>query len=212
MAILDMRPGHSPADLPGDLPPDLVTADINPDSLKTTAVDLLQTLNKDALIEGAFWKDWVALTGRTRTTQGRDNILDLWKQATSRKQISHIKATAARIVRPCPDTSWITVTVTFTTTYPSNLSATNTANICLTPTSPGKYQIWLLTTILESFTSHPNPDTPPSPTVSQPTFLCPPSLDYSVVIIGAGQSGLSLAGRLRAVHIRTLLIDVASTM
>ena len=209
-----MRPGHSPADLPGNLPPDLITADIDPDSLKTTAVGLLQSLNEDALIEGAFWKDWIALTGRTRTTQGRDNILDLWKQAASKKQISNIKPTTARVIRPCPDTSWVTVTVTFTTTftYPANLSATNTANICLTPTSPGTYQIWLLTTILESFTSYPNPDTPPSPSLSPSSLLCSPSLDYAVVVIGAGQSGLSLCGRLRALHIKALLIDIAPTM
>jgi cation diffusion facilitator CzcD-associated flavoprotein CzcO len=71
-----------------------------------------------------------------------------------------------------------------------------------------RWEVWMLRTMLENFEGHGNPDDP------LPIFksLPAPSLaslqhEYGVIIIGAGQSGLSLAGRLGALGIKYVLLE-----
>lgn len=68
-----------------------------------------------------------------------------------------------------------------------------------------------VTTILENFPGLGHPDQPQMGIPSIPAFA-PRGLDYSVVFIGAGQDGLSLAGRIRALNIKTVVIEKASSV
>lgn len=68
---------YDPADLPGELPPDRVGEDVDPNTMKDTAVELLKNLELNALVDGAFWGDWLPLTERVITTYGREHVLRL---------------------------------------------------------------------------------------------------------------------------------------
>ena len=202
---------YDPADLPGELPPDRIGEDVDPNTLKNTAVELLKNLNSNALINGAFWGDWLSLTERVRTTYGRELILRQWQQSMLQKTLSGFTPTMAAVVRPCKGSSWVAVAVDFTVRQADGLVSHNLANVGIVPEDDGTWKIWMLTTMLENFQGLGHPDQPPLGVPSTPAFA-PRGLDYSVVIVGAGQGGLSLAGRLRALNIKAVVIEKASTV
>ena len=204
--LLDYTPGYELTSLPGNLPPDSIGSDTDPNDLKDTALALFQNLAPSSLIDNALWADWLALTGRRRTVFGRQAILRLWKQSSLNKDLSDFKPIAAHVVRPCKNSSWVTVVVHFNTDQTDGLISHNSANISIIPDSTGKWKIWMLTTILENFDGYGNPDQPQLD-FPRGQGTAPPGLDYSIVIVGAGQSGLSLAGRLRALRIKAVVIE-----
>ena len=187
--ILPTTTTYDPADLPGELPPDRVGEDVDPNALKQTAVELLKNLDSNALVDGAFWGDWLSLTEQVKTTYGRESILRLWQQSMQQKTLSGFEPTMAAVVRPCKGSSWVAVAVNFTIRQEDGLVAHNLANFGIVPEDDGTWRIWMLTTILENFTGLGRPDQPQKGIPSTPAFA-PRGLDYSVVIIGAGQGGL----------------------
>jgi hypothetical protein len=149
------------------------------------------------------------MTGQIRTFSGAERIKEKWALCCREKLPGVFKAGEARLSRPTPNSSWIDVPFTFVTKQEGGLTGNCSGAISLVPSQEGTgWRVWMLRTLLENFEGYGHPDDP-SPIFQQPkaavTLGC--HLEASVLIIGAGQSGLSLAGRLGALSIPYLLLE-----
>lgn len=95
----------------------------------------------------------------------------------------------------------------------------NPARLCkailsLTPTSEGTWKIWVIRTFLDQLRNHPSVDKfKPSRHVNierDATLVIKNAEEpdvFECVVVGAGQAGLSVAGRLLSQGIRYVLIE-----
>lgn len=197
--------GYATNDIPGQLPPDCILEDVDVEKVAKLAVNHLKDLKPAILVQDVLWRDWMSLTGQHRTLYGSEDVLETWTKAVSQKRLTDIEVRSKRVLRPCPGSSWVSLNVAYKTQQENGLRGFHTANVGLVPDS-GSWKIWMLVTILESFEGHHHPDEPQmAPPAERP--LLPSGRDYSVVVVGGGQGGLSLAGRLRALNIPTLVIE-----
>jgi hypothetical protein len=204
-----MRRGFD--DVPGSLPTNRIPQDFD---LKTIpfpdlAENVLSNLCGSAVDEDALWRDHLSMTGQIRTFSGAERIKEKWALCCREKLPGVFKAGEARLSRPTPNSSWIDVPFTFVTKQEGGLTGNCSGAISLVPSQEGTgWRVWMLRTLLENFEGYGHPDDP-SPIFQQPkaaaTLGC--HLEASVLIIGAGQSGLSLAGRLGALSIPYLLLE-----
>jgi len=197
--------GYTTDGIPGQLPPDSIPEDVDVGKVSELATDYLKDLNPTILTHDVLWRDWMSLTGQHRTFYGTAAVSETWTKAVLQKRLTDIEVKSKRVLRPCPGSSWVSLTVTYNTQQENGLKGFHTANLGLVPDS-GSWKIWMLVTILESFEGYNHPDEPqmaPAPERSILSSGC----DYSVVVVGGGQGGLSLAGRLRALNIPTLVIE-----
>jgi thioredoxin reductase len=202
-------------DLPGNLPEDRVPHDLDPQSL----VDLsqfvkraLEDLRADVLVADALWRDLLAMTGRVQTLSGASNIPQNWSQNSTERHPTDISANDARVSRVAPGSSWVDVPFTFSTKQNRGLAGRCSGTASLIPDNDGKWKMWVLTTVLENFEGHGSPDIPQlkkDTTNGHSINGAQSNLNHetSVVIIGAGQNGLSLAGRLGALGIDYILLE-----
>lgn len=102
----------------------------------------------------------------------------------------------------------------FVVSYDRGLKGICSGFLSFVPQEGGEgWYVWMIRTVLEHFEGLGNPDDPspifksPEPLVGENDSL---EKDVSVLIIGAGQSGLSLAGRLGALGISYLLLEKES--
>ncbi|PYH87872.1 hypothetical protein BO71DRAFT_436300 [Aspergillus ellipticus CBS 707.79] len=173
-----------------------------PDGIDVAAVArefaTLGALGSDDVTSDAVWRDSVALTGTFRTFYS-GAVAVAWTERCLARQAHafQLNPGAARVVRPAAGLGWIEVPFTFETKAAP--TATCSGWVSLVPENGWK--VWLLRTILEGFIDHPNVDDP------QPLPITKDSADYECVVIGCGQSGLSVAGRLQALGVSYLVVD-----
>lgn len=208
--MFERTPGYNCDDIPGRLPPDLVKDDTNLDEVAEVALAAVKALKTDAVTSDIQWRDWLSLTGQLCTIHGADNVVNHWTRASAQKHPQNFEVHRKLIVRPCKDSSWVAVAISYTTKQDNGLVGYHSATIGLTPVGD-TWKIWLMVTILESFKGYGHPDEPKmAPEMQQPPATNLDGLDYAVAIVGAGQCGLSLAGRLKAVGLSSVVIEKAS--
>ncbi|KUJ17433.1 FAD/NAD(P)-binding domain-containing protein [Mollisia scopiformis] len=200
-------------DVPGSLPPDEIPADIDLASIPFPhfAENALNNLLSATVSSSALWRDHLSLTGQVRTFYNGERIKEQWSHYSQQRSPTNFKATEASISRPTPDSSWVDVLFTFVTEQEGGLIGNCSGIISFLPSSSSEtgWEVWMLRTILENFEGHGHPDDP-SPIFSSPSST--ENAKTSVLIIGAGQSGLSLAGRLGALNIPYILLEKASSI
>lgn len=199
--------------LPGSLPAANVGEEIDHVGIMSTAIRQLDELREDSLIGDALWRDMCALTGTFRTFHGPDRILSVWKEVHRVHWPSGFKLIpgTSEIVRLEDKHSWVQARFTFQTYgQPGTVCS---GHIALTQDSRSKWKIWALTTLLEEIKGFPNPDSVKLASSNNeaansnhsdahnadPVFDC--------VIVGAGFSGLCLAGRLKALGVRSVILE-----
>jgi hypothetical protein len=202
-------------DIPGSLPPDEIPPNLD---IKTVAFSDLTEYVLNIFFSGdvdasALWRDHLSMTGQIRTFYGRGRIQDQWASYAMERQPRDFKAGDARLSRPTPSSSWVDVQFTFVTSQHGGMIGNCSGIISFVPTHDGAtWKVWMLRTILENFEGCGHPDDP-SPIFETPTtneITEQLEHDVSVLIIGAGQSGLSLAGRLGALRIPYILLEKES--
>lgn len=189
----------------GDLPLDEVPEEVDLDDVARRAFQAIRNLQEGDLADNVIWRDWLSLSGRTQTFCGVEEVFGQWRRSISRKRLEKVELKTQNILKPCKGSSWVSIGMVFNTVQDNGLTGYHTANIGLVPTSAG-WKIRIISTILETFEGYGHPDEPQlAPAIRAP--LVRDDLDYSVVIIGGGQSGISLAGRLKAINIPALVIE-----
>lgn len=160
----------------------------------------------------SFWRDFLALTWDFRTFIGRDKIVQFLKDQLSVVGVRNIKLKDdyLELQRPYDDVAWINALFDFETGV----------GICsgiarLVPTQDGNWKAYVMFTNLEDLKGYPEKIGPlrnPLPNhglwakerAKEAEFL---DTNPTVLIIGAGQAGLDLAIRLKAIGVSALIVD-----
>lgn len=174
----------------------------------------------------ASWRDVFALTGTLRTFYGPEGISAAWNAITTNNKFGrvvegswHVIPAAAKVVSLPMGECWVEVMVQLEIELPgqSGLKGACTVMVGVCPndvSGSGEWKVWLLRTILENVIGWPDvndcrslderPSLASGVTNGIHTDL---SFTTDVVVVGAGQSGLSVAGRLEALGVKYVLID-----
>ena len=139
-------------DVPGSLPEDRVPQDVDVESVRAQALAALQSGNNttDKFTDDAIWRDLLCMTGRAATLSGRSHVSKTWTKLAARQRPTDIQALEARVSRPAHGTSWVDVPFTFRVQPDDGLPGSCSGNVSLVPGSNGRWEIWKLTTMLES--------------------------------------------------------------
>lgn len=146
-------PGTPIKDLPGKLPPDNIAQNVELEPFPSRAFTALSALDSNMLTEWALWLDMVAKTGKVRTSS--EHIVKVWSSTPQLQDIQVQPATVVRLV----GASWVTVDYTFKIRH-GRLVGNGSGIVVFTP-EQGKWKVWMITTVLENYEGHGNPDLPP---------------------------------------------------
>ncbi|QSS64089.1 flavin-containing monooxygenase [Histoplasma capsulatum] len=189
--------------LPGSLPMSVVPDDVNPELVAVSCISCLHSLTDADFIRDALWKDLYALTGLPRTFSTAKAIETAWNDVFSTHKPFDFTFTpgTAEVVRKTPKLSWVEGRFTFRTkSCPASFCS---GMVSLVPDGGNTWKIWILRTILERLEGHPDVDVP-NP---QTPIINWEANEFDCLVVGAGQCGLSTAGRLQSLGVNYLLID-----
>ncbi|KAF2464232.1 FAD/NAD(P)-binding domain-containing protein [Lindgomyces ingoldianus] len=204
--------------LPGSLPSINMPLDTDPKLVASSIPLNLEGLNESNLAQEALWRDSFALTGTLRTLYSPACIIPVWREVCNRRSPTsfELKIQSANIVRIGELASWVDAPFTFKTA--STPRTTCSGIFSLVPASSGTWKIWVIRTILEQLDGENDVDKlraceqPFNRTMSTLNANCtangednPSSFD--VVIVGGGQAGLSVAGRMKALDISYVVME-----
>lgn len=144
-------PGTPIQDLPGKLPPNNIPKDVDLQPFPDRASRALTDLREEHLADSTLWMDMLAKTGKVRTRS--KGIVRAWN---SSERLYDIRTRSARVVRSI-DTSWVAVDYTFKVKH-GNLVGLGSGVVAFS--LEDTWRIWMITTLLESYEGHGNPDRP----------------------------------------------------
>ncbi|KAK5166750.1 hypothetical protein LTR04_000461 [Oleoguttula sp. CCFEE 6159] len=227
---MDRIPQRAPAfpiaDLPGSLP-QVNILEVDHAALASAAVKRLGSLNADHLADDAIWRDTFAFTGTLRTFYGPKCILAAWTELAKIHRPANFALipNTSMIARYGPMTSWIEACFEFDTRGRHALKCSGIIRIV--PDGGGQWKTWNVSTILEGIDEFPDVDTLEPVAVkgtqnginghheisaeamnrmgSEMTY-------FDCIVVGAGMSGLCMAGRLEALGVSYLVVDRNSTV
>ncbi|KAL1970059.1 hypothetical protein VTN77DRAFT_6464 [Rasamsonia byssochlamydoides] len=201
--------------LPCTLPTGKISDDIDPAAIASTFSQRINDLRLKDFVPDALWRDTFALTGSLQTFYSAVSIVPLWKKLYHLRQATAfaLNPETAHVRRVAPEVCWIDVSFTFET---ESKPATSCCGfLSLVPDQSGSWKIWLLRTVLEQLQGdHGNVDQL-APVTTDPVTLNGSPKDvngdgekhFDCVVVGAGQAGLSTAGRLQALGLSYILIE-----
>ncbi|TVY71356.1 putative indole-3-pyruvate monooxygenase [Lachnellula suecica] len=198
-------------DVPGSLPCVQISSSLDVGSIPfpDLAEHALNHLSGSEIDSTALWRDHLCITGQIKTLSGARAIKERWASYSQERLPRNFKATKARVSRPTAESSWIDVPFTFLANLNGGLVGNCSGIMSFIPSGAGGgWKIWMLRTMLENFEGYGHPDDP-SPIFQTPKADTANQLEHRVpvLIIGAGQCGLSLAGRLGALSIPYILLE-----
>lgn len=195
-------------DLPGTLPPDTLPLDLDLDAIKENTMKLLTEPGRKSFVEDVLWRDFVALTGSIRTLFSNDIVFNAWTTSSARLQMHALETDECVVQRLAPATAWVDVNFTFETRGSLPAKCAGTASLIQTE---GYWRIWMLRTWLEKFKSYHHPDhLEPLDNQGNLANEIDHKHDVSVVVVGGGQNGLSISGRLQALNVSYICLERSS--
>lgn len=218
-------------DLPCALPANAIQDDINLEELRDSFIRGLEVLGEDQLSEIAIWRDLYALTSTLRTFYTQKSISQAWKETSQERKPVNFTAQGQPTIFRLGEFAWVNIPFTFETT--GSPATTCSGVLSVAPDDNAVWKIWMLRTVLEQLKSQPSVDVLSSKNESSGEIhtngslangslangsLANGSLEngslengtdepYECVLVGAGQAGLSVAGRLKALGVRYLVIE-----
>ena len=166
----------------------------------------------DLFIDDAFWRDMLALTWTFRTIHTKPSLSKFLAATLSESGFSKpvLRPDSPTLIQPYPDIAWIQAFFDFETKVGTGMGIFR-----LVPTSSGQWKAHLVYTNLETLKgfpeqlgalrdSVPNHGKWPDKRKREINFE---DSEPAVVVIGAGQSGLDVAARLKVLGVSSLLID-----
>ncbi|RLL95867.1 hypothetical protein CFD26_105769 [Aspergillus turcosus] len=189
-----------------ELPSAIIPDDVDLASIAGPFADCLTRLSASDFAEVPIWRDCFALTGTLRTFYSAWTVSEVYRNRCLARQAQsfHLQADDAHIVRIGPSCSWIDVPFSFETN--ASPAACCSGVLSLIPSGErGGYRIWMLQTVLDQFKGYPSVDTLDATT--QSPSAGDSTTHFDCLIVGAGHSGLNVAGRLKALGVSYLVID-----
>jgi hypothetical protein len=191
--------------LPGALPKSSIPENIDADEIVESFVEHLTALELDHIADDVIWRDVFALTGTLRTFYSKSTVLNVWKELFHAREGHDIVFVpgSGRAIQSGPS-GWVDGMFKFKT---KSLPPTNCSGIVsLVLGDDGRWRAWVMRSILDSLEGQGDVDKLEPPT----TKLCNGIADsktFDAVIVGGGQAGLSLGGRLQSLHISYVVLD-----
>lgn len=201
--------------LPVALPYGSINNDQDFDTITRDAVNRLSILDASEFAKNATWRDSMALTGTFRTFFSGNSIITAWKELCRDQKARDFASTrgSARVIKTPGGASWATVDFTFLVEKKPTRRCVG--SLCLVPDAENGWKIWMLTTVIDQLSGYPSVDrySPQGRVVNgnqvpyEHRSNEKVNTDYDAVIIGAGQAGLAVAGRLKALGVSYLVVD-----
>lgn len=162
------------------------------------------------IAQDGWWRDIFALTWDLRSLQGHPSIRKLLEDRFEETQFGGIKFVKASLDRPYPDIAWIVTHFDFETSV-----GTGRGIARLIPSKEGAWTSITISTNLEGLKAYPEKVGSlrnPYPNHGKWLDQRRKELEFAdgdpeVLIIGAGQSGLDLAARLKVLGVSTILVE-----
>lgn len=197
--------------LPCALPSRPLPDDFDSETIFNSFQDVLSSPDASVFTTDALWRDMFALTGSIRTFYGASNIFENWKTFTQKGRPKRFRyvPNSIREVR-LGEAQWIEGIFSFEIEEPP--ARVCKAGLSLVPTQDGKWQIWVLRTFIDRLQNHPSVDKLAPAHRAMANAESIPSIgeeqdDFECVVVGAGQAGLSLAGRLQSQGVKYVLLE-----
>ncbi|KAJ4476517.1 FAD/NAD(P)-binding domain-containing protein [Lentinula lateritia] len=162
--------------------------------------------------DDSLWRDMLSLTWDMRTFDGSSKIRKFLVDRNSSAQMHSFRlGEFVRLQKPFPDLAWIVGMFEFETG-----TATCSGVFRLVPTAEGPWKAYTMFTLLESFHGFPEKIgvhrdvkalTGRQWQEKREREMKFEDIDPVVLIVGAGQSALQLAARLKFLNIPTLMIE-----
>ncbi|KAI0770914.1 FAD/NAD-P-binding domain-containing protein [Trametes elegans] len=157
-----------------------------------------------------WWRDMLALTWEFRTFHGAVKIRKFLEDRLAQAKLSNFKLGTVKLETPYPDLAWILAQYTFETEI-----GLGSGYFRLIPTADGGWTGFTFYTNLEDLKGYeekigprrnflPNHGKWLDERERERSFA---DTDPTVLVIGAGQSGLDVAARLKLLDVPTLVID-----
>lgn len=197
--------------LPCSLPNTPVPEDIDVSGVAKGFERILQDLDSSKLTTNAIWRDVFALTGSTRTFYLADTVSEKWTSLTRLLECGafEYKQSSAKTMRMGDESAWVEARYTFEVMAKPARICTAMLSLVL---EAGEWKIWVIRTILDQLRGHPNVDR----LIPDPTSIAAgqsaagstsEAHNFECAIIGAGQAGLSVAGRLKALGVSYVVLE-----
>jgi len=228
-------PAFPISELPGALPNCTIHQDVDPLPVAQAVLVHLQLLDDALLTDDALWRDLFCLTGTARTLAGAARIAPAWRTLTSAYAAHafrlHDGPGAVRVVQPGPATSWIEARFEFRVDA-DGLPRVGDGIVRIVSDDRLAWRVWTLVTVLRNVDGFGDVDDlmPVAGAVSDgdddvlmgesqrpasPDQLpTPKSVDgdaevpfVDCAVVGAGMSGLCVAGRLKALGVQAVVLD-----
>ncbi|KAK5136113.1 hypothetical protein LTR08_004164 [Meristemomyces frigidus] len=227
MATKQRTPAVSFDDISGELPTGTVPDDVDLELVAKDAIAKLNNLTPEDLTDNALWRDLLSFTGTYRTFYSGSTVLATLQRLSSQKRRGSFRLRGGdpRIARSLGDISWIDIDLSFDTEA-DGIVAHCEGTVSVVRREDNKWQIWMLRTWLESFDGHGHPDildpetkhAHDSPEGSSKEHVSGVADDlpqtshksnqqYDAIVVGGGQAGLSVAGRLKALHLSYIVLE-----
>ncbi|OCL07499.1 putative flavin-containing monooxygenase [Glonium stellatum] len=201
--ITRRSPSVKVADLPGSLPLANISDTVDCVAVAQKCLAYLSKPESNHFAADAIWRDILAFTGNFRTFYGSDRITSVWRQHCKKGTTFTVHPETAQVARFGPSIAWVQAAFEFDV---SSEPARSCAGIVsLVPGDEDTWKIWMLRTWVENLQGCANVDTlrPRVPFAERKEEVG----DFECVVVGAGQGGLSTAGRLEALGINYILLE-----
>lgn len=208
--MFQITPSVEFANIPGALPTKRIPDDVDLTPLPQFVKDTLENPKSSSFTSDALWRDFLCMTGGVRTLS--EDVARIWREQFIRKHVSSIDTKPASTAALTPESSFVAVPFEFKTEQDDGLMGLCSGTAGLVQGGDDAWKIWILSTMLEQFDGHGNPDiyaTQDSKDAQSNNGVNSHSSEetFDVTIIGAGQSGLCLAGRLAALGVSYVILD-----
>jgi hypothetical protein len=181
----------------------------------------LSHLTREHFLNDAIWRDSFAMTGTLRTFYSAASILAAWDVILKTHQPTEFSITGDAKVFRAPWGQWLNIGFKFSTRGIPETECSGSLSV--TPEENGEWKIWMMTTVLERLIGQPNVDVlnPVDNTANGSNVHGPlattnpihrtipeaPSQHFECVVVGGGQSGLSVGGSLKALGVSYVILE-----
>ena len=201
-------------DIPGELPEGSVPKDVDFAVIAQKTIKSLNELQREHLASNVIWRDLLSFTDTYRTFYSVNSVFNILQKLSQQRERSNFAwtGTAPRLSIFGPS-GWLDIDVNFSV-QTGDLIAKCAGIVSVSPDSAGDWKIWMLRTWLEHFEGHGNPDRLDVGSDSSHADETANGVTngdhkqvYDCIIVGGGQGGLGLAGRLKALGLSYIVFD-----